>query len=77
VAKSPPTVITGEQTDLARFRSFLQINGGSGCGSHGSGDRLSPEFKVDVYQVGRLLICGFGKTVCEVFRLGLNLLSDV
>jgi len=49
---------------------------GSVFDGHGLVDRLSRDGCVAVFLVGRLLICGFGKIVCEAFHLGLNLSSD-
>jgi len=69
-------ITPGEQTDHGIFGNFVQIDVGSNDGSHGSGDRLSPEFSVGRSRVGRLLICGFGKIVCEAFRLEMNFSSD-
>jgi len=71
-----PTLRPREQADLARYRSFVRITVGSVFDGHGLGDRLSRDGCVDVSLVGRLLICGFGKIVCESFRLKLSFSSD-
>jgi len=75
VALPPPTVRRKDGYDLAFLGNFVRRD----CGFRWRESRVltaASHAWVDVYQVGRLLICGFGKTVCEAFRLRLNLSSD-